>query len=232
MTSRAGRTVRGPGMRAAAVRTAVTGLRWQFWRSPDDQPAWARPVLLGVQQIYSRTRIYCTFRAGDPGVPPDGGSLQPASPQRTWRGEIAGPEQALSCPGRKHNAGKVLVYDSRAGRHALRRGAASCAPKESRPGRGGRPVQPDRGCLPDLPALADPSLGGLVPLPGESVAAHPAVMAGRRRRYRFHGRLAMVVYSPPYPADPLEAWRAAAPPGTRADRSPGQPATSPRTKST
>jgi hypothetical protein len=219
-------------MQAAAVRTAVTGLRWQFWGSPDDQPAWARPVLLGVQQICSRTRIHCTFRADGPGVPPDGASLQPASPQRSWRDEIAGPEQALGCPGRKHNAGKVLVYDPRAGRHALRRGAASCAPKKSRPGRGGRPVQPGRGRPPAFPALAGPSRGGLVPPPGESVAAHPAVMAGRRRRYRSTAdslwwsirRHILLIRLNPGGQPPC--------PGRRPGRSPGQPATSPRTKST
>jgi len=31
--------------------TGFTSVRWQFWRSPDDQPGWSRPALLGVAAL-------------------------------------------------------------------------------------------------------------------------------------------------------------------------------------
>jgi 4-amino-4-deoxy-L-arabinose transferase-like glycosyltransferase len=48
----------------AVVGTAVTGSRWQFWRSPSDQPAWARPVLLGVAALAGLAYAWTMGRAG------------------------------------------------------------------------------------------------------------------------------------------------------------------------
>ncbi|MCX4093760.1 ArnT family glycosyltransferase [Nocardia sp. alder85J] len=38
-------------MTALATPRATGGIRWQFWRSPDDQPRWARPALLLVATV-------------------------------------------------------------------------------------------------------------------------------------------------------------------------------------
>jgi hypothetical protein len=51
--------IRLAGIRLAGIRLAgnrlaqgaSTGVRWRFWQSPDDQPGWARPALLGVAAL-------------------------------------------------------------------------------------------------------------------------------------------------------------------------------------
>jgi 4-amino-4-deoxy-L-arabinose transferase-like glycosyltransferase len=51
-------------MSAVTVRTGITGFRWQFWRSPDDQPGWARPALLGVATLAGLGYGWAMARAG------------------------------------------------------------------------------------------------------------------------------------------------------------------------
>jgi len=47
-----------------AVRTPADPHRWQFWRSPADQPGWARPVLLGVAALAGLGYGWAMARAG------------------------------------------------------------------------------------------------------------------------------------------------------------------------
>ncbi len=43
------------GRSAARLRGSLAGAPWRFWRSPEDQPRWARPVLLAIAAIAAVT---------------------------------------------------------------------------------------------------------------------------------------------------------------------------------